>query len=113
MAQAQDLAQEIVFGVRQLDALANLAMTKQRSQNDRSHAYRKGFYDEAVKVIGPFVRRFRLADVLYRDYRSLSIHEFPFDADEQFFEERDSTLQRVTARGIPRASLSCPFRRVG
>jgi len=55
---------------------------------DCSSAYRKGFYDEAVKAIGPFVRRFRLAEVLYRDYRSRSIHEFPFDADERFFEER-------------------------
>ena len=53
-----------------------------------SRAYRKGTYAQAVAAIGQILNNFRLADVLYRDYRSRSIHEFSFSADERFFTER-------------------------
>jgi hypothetical protein len=53
-----------------------------------SRVYRKGTYALAVAALSPILNNFRLADVLYRDYRSRSIHEFAFNTDEQFFTER-------------------------
>ncbi len=53
-----------------------------------SRVYRKGMYAQAVAALGPILNDFRLADVLYCDYRSRSIHGFSLDTDEQFFMEQ-------------------------
>ncbi len=52
-----------------------------------SHSYRKGYYDLAIQVIKPLIQQFRLADIIYRDYRSSSIHEFTFSVDNRFFSQ--------------------------
>ncbi len=41
----------------------------------------------AVKAFLPLLRDFQIADILYRDYRSRSIHEFDFNVDDRFFTE--------------------------
>ena len=52
-----------------------------------SQSYRKGTYNQAVAALTPILNGFRLADVLYRDYRSKSIHDFSFNPDKEFFAE--------------------------
>ncbi len=58
-----------------------------RNLETKSKAYRKGLYNQAVTKIKPFVCQFRLAEILYRDYRCRSIHESSFATDERFFTE--------------------------
>jgi len=42
-----------------------------------------------VEAIKRLLVNFRLGDLLYREYRSRSIHEFSFDVDDRFFREVD------------------------
>jgi hypothetical protein len=52
-----------------------------------SRSHRKGFYGPAVTALPSFLNNFRLGEILYRDYRSSSIHEFNFNVDDRFFTE--------------------------
>ncbi len=46
-----------------------------------------GTYNQAVQALKPFLRDFRFGNILYREYRSGSIHDFTFNVDMEFFDQ--------------------------
>jgi hypothetical protein len=52
-----------------------------------SSEYRKGLYDQPVESLRPWLKQFTIEALLYREYRSGIIHEYPHDIDERFFDE--------------------------
>jgi hypothetical protein len=54
-----------------------------------SKTYRKGLYNKAIDALKPILHEYRLSDLLYRDYRSGSIHDFDFEVDDEFFLKTD------------------------
>jgi hypothetical protein len=52
-------------------------------------SYKSDYYSKAVDLIGPVLDKYRLAALLYREYRCGAIHKYRVDLDEpEFFTKR-------------------------
>jgi hypothetical protein len=57
---------------------------------EAADSYKNEYYRKAVNSIGPVLERYKLAALLYREYRCGAIHEYRVDLDEQnFFTKRE------------------------
>jgi hypothetical protein len=53
-------------------------------------SFKNEYYRKAVNFISPILDRYKLAALLYREYRCAAIHEYMVDLDEQdFFTKRE------------------------
>jgi hypothetical protein len=91
--------------------------TKSIRQKLKSAAgnYKNEYYSKAVDLIGPVLDKYKLAALLYREYRCGAIHEYKVDLDEpQFFTKRKpywSTIWSTVATpsGFLRLRFPGPF----
>jgi len=56
---------------------------------------RNGSYRPAVEALLPLLKSYSLGAIIYREYRSGSIHELGFDVDERFFRETETYVASV------------------
>jgi hypothetical protein len=87
--------------------------TKSIRQRLKSAAadYKNDYYKKAVDFLGPVLDKYKLAALLYREYRCGAIHEYKADLDEmQFFTKQKPYWNTIwSAVGIPSGFLKLRF----